>query len=418
MPSQINVKQTSKGNAIVGSTCTAAAISTTAGNLLVAMVETASSGNPCTGVQDTAGNAFTQIGSPVVNPGGSQQQMFYLKNIAGNAADAIKATWAAAPSIPIVFVWEVENADTVSPLLSSATGTSSSGTDVSTASFSTSADCIVLLGASAFSVGISAYTEKSGGIGILFDDPALKCTGQPNATSCAAHTSFSGSNSGLVLAVTGDSSQKSIFAAAFKAATGKGIQLNVVCKGDSITLGLGITTPWTQSLSLNLRNQVFNKGVTSQTLATMVSNAATEVDPLLRANMTNICVIWGGTNDFALGSSAATVESSLSTYIAARVAAGWTVISVECIDRGDVNIDTQKNAYNPYMLGLPSGLHAAAVISSLLVADNAWTNTTYFQTDKVHPTQLAATTLIAPEISLAINGPAPSTAKPVVCIMQ
>lgn len=404
--SQIRVKQTSKGNTISGTDCSAAAIATTTGNLLVALVETASGTNPCTGVKNGAGVSFTQIGSTVVNSGPSQLQMFYLKNITGSGSDAVKASWALAPSIPIVFVWEVENADTTSPFLTEGTATTSSGpASISSGGITVTDDCIVLMGVTAFSVATGTYTETSGGVGIIFDDPKLNVTGFSGGTACAAHSFFSGSNSGVVFSITGDTTQKSMITAAFKAAAGKGVKLNVVCQGDSITLGLGVTTPWTSSLDLNIANQVINKGVTSQTLATMVSNAATVVDPCLRANMTNVCVIWGGTNDFVLGSSVGTVESNFATYVGARKTAGWNkVITVEMLDRGDTTVDTQKAAYNTYLLGLPASVDGTVVMDATnLVADNAWMNTTYFQTDKVHPTQLSDDTLIAPPISTLIN---------------
>jgi|GEM_PF-4729796 len=182
------------------------------------------------------------------------------------------------------------------------------------------------------------------------------------------------------------------------------IQQNVICQGDSITSGTGVVTPWTSSLSLTLSSAVTNLGVVGAQMATMLTSAQSIVDTLFIPGIKNVCVIWGGTNDFAVaGASVATVESYLSEYIAARHAIGWQVVSVEMLDRGDVNVDTQKNAYNAFMLGLPNSLDAAVTISPLLVADGASSNATYFQADKIHPTQLSDTTLIAPEISAVIN---------------
>jgi hypothetical protein len=420
MSSQIGIVQTTKGNTPSGTDCSAAAINTTTGNLLVALVETASSStNFCTGVKNGAGVSFTQIGSPVVNSGPSILQMFYLKNITGASGDVIKASWGSGPSLPIVFVWEVENADLTSPFLTESTATATG--DIATSGMSVSDDCLVLLGVTAFSVTIPSYSEQSGGIGIIFDDPALEVTGFSQATACAGHSSFAGSNSGIGFGVTaGDSSQKSMIAAAFKAATGKGVKINIVCDGDSITSGVGVTTPWPSSISLTEAFQVFNRAIPSELLSTMLTNAPTNIDPLLRANMTNICVIFGGTNDFALsGDSVATVEGHLSSYISARHSAGWKVVSVPMVDRGGVT--TQKNSYNSWMAGLPSSLDAFVALPMTLTADGQCTDLTYFQSDNIHPNQTSDTSIIAPDVSSTIETllAGPVTGQPaVVCIMQ
>jgi hypothetical protein len=406
-PPQVSVKQTAKGNTIVGSTCSSSSITTTTGNMLVALIETASSGtNSCTGVKDANGTAFTQIGSPVAN-GVNQLQIFYLQNIVG-ATGAIQATWASAPALPIVFVWEVQNADQTVPYLVEATGTAPTTNTVSTNTFSTTQDCIVLIGGCVGQVNSPPFTEITNGIGILFDDVSLLVTGNTGSVGCAGHSFFSGSNSGLQFGISNaGSGNMSILAVAFKAAANMGVKLNVVCQGDSITSGYGVTTPWTSSLILDLTSQVFNEGVPSETLATMVSNAASVVDTKLRTNMTNVSVIWGGTNDLVLGSSVATVEGLLTTYAAARKTATYNfVISVEMLDRGDADVHIQKNAYNAFLVGppLPTSIDATTVLPATLIADGASSNLTYFQPLGVHPTQFSDTTIIAPDISAAING--------------
>jgi hypothetical protein len=403
MASQVRVLQRAEGHVVAGSTCSAASISTTTGNLLVAIVETATLTNPCTGVKNAAGVSFTQIGSAVANSGG-QLAMFYLKNITGNVADAVQATWGSAPLNPFIHVWEVENADPTSPLLTFATGSGSGS--VQATNFNVTDDCIVMVGASSYSTG-AHYIESASSHGVIFDNPAVLCaTG--TGTGCAGHTCFAGNNSGISLGVNPqDASPTSIIVAAFKAAAGKGCQLNVVCQGDSITAGYLVTTPWTLSLSLNLRSQVYNAGLISETLATMVSNAATVVDSKFRANMKNICVIWGGTNDFVVnGSSVATVEGLLSTYIAGRQAAGFKVVSVPMLDRANGAYSSSQAPYNSWMAGLPSGLDAVVSLPSTLLSSGASASSTYF-VDQVHPTQLSNDTIEAPDISAAINGIAP-----------
>lgn len=196
----------------------------------------------------------------------------------------------------------------------------------------------------------------------------------------------------------------------------------VPCDGDSITYGTGITDPWTQSLSLNLTvptADVYNFGVASETLLTMIANAPTVIDPCLISGHKNICVIWGGTNDMAQsGRTPAQTYASLKTYCAARRAAGWKVVVVTMISRtgnnpvGGESLDTDKTAYNALIRSDPTIYDALADVAgnANLGADGAFSNTTYFQVDGVHPTQLSATTIIAPIIGAAISSiPNPPT---------
>lgn len=177
---------------------------------------------------------------------------------------------------------------------------------------------------------------------------------------------------------------------------------NVVCVGDSITAGLGVTTPWPSSLSLTLSSTVTNKGISGNQMAYVAPYGGGNVDPLLVAGQKNVLIIWLGTNDFAVGGATpATVEGELATYVAARQAAGWYVISVNMIDRGDFNVNTQKAAYNTYM---GTATLDGVVVLPTLTPDGSSSNTTNFQSDKVHPTQLAHTSIMAPAVSAVING--------------
>lgn len=186
--------------------------------------------------------------------------------------------------------------------------------------------------------------------------------------------------------------------------------VNIVADGDSITAGFGLTTPWTSLLSLNKPFIITNIGVSGETLATMVANASANVDPLYinDAEVTNIVTIWGGTNDFVGGALIATVEGNLQTYGQARQAVGFKVISIYMVSRAGV--ETQKNAYNPWMLAnyLTWG-NAVVSLNTNLTADGACNNLAFFQADAIHPNQTSATTIEAPAISAAINGLLPSS---------
>lgn len=403
--SQLGVRQTAQGDTKVGSTVSTATFQSSTGNLLMALVQSVSAAG-ATGVANAAGQAFTAIGSPITGAGNQTCQLFYLKNITGNAADFAKATWASAPNLPFVFVWEVQGADTTNPLITSSQK-AASGTSITSNAISVSDDCIVLVGGAGFNSNIT-FSEVAGGIGLLFDNN--KIFGNPVDTGglgYGAHAFFAGSNSNITFSVTGAGNVGYlILCAALKAASGKGVKTNVVCDGDSITAGFGINSSWTNLLQLRNPNQVFNIGVSGETLAIMTSNAATNVDPKFRAHMTNVCVIWGGTNDFAVsGSSLATVEGLMNTYVTARIAAGWKVIAPYMLDRGGGggSFTTNQQAFNAFLSGLPSGLNATVVFPATLIAQGASNNTTYFQADKTHPTEFSDATIIAPNISSVIN---------------
>lgn len=183
--------------------------------------------------------------------------------------------------------------------------------------------------------------------------------------------------------------------------------VNLVTDGDSITAGFGLTTPWPNLLSLN---KVYvlsaNVGVAGETLATMVSNAAANVDPLFIADsqVTNIVTIWGGTNDIQASTPVGTIEGLLQTYGQARQAVGWKVATIYTVDR-TVGAQTPKNAYNAWMLAnFQTFGNAVVPLDSRLTGDGASSNLTYFQADAIHPNQTSATTIEAPDISAALNG--------------
>jgi chitobiase/beta-hexosaminidase-like protein len=200
-------------------------------------------------------------------------------------------------------------------------------------------------------------------------------------------------------------------------------QRSLVIQGDSISVGQFTNPTWAQSLVLNSTLwSVANVAVGTQGLNEVNSNvlsmttiAPTSVDPLFNAALnSNVVVIWGGTNDIALGgSTAAQVYSALQTYVAARLAVGFKVVVVPMLSR--VTIDATVQTFNALLAATPLG-NAVVTLPSTLVGTGAYASTMYF-VDGVHPTQFAATTIIAPAISAAINGlPSPPPPPPPVSV--
>jgi lysophospholipase L1-like esterase len=190
----------------------------------------------------------------------------------------------------------------------------------------------------------------------------------------------------------------------------------VVHHGDSLTVGLNLS-----DLTNNYPTQMstaspfatgwanVNVGVSGQTVIGMISTAPTVVDPVYSASrLENFCAAWGGTNDIVnLGDSAATVFANLQTYINARLAVGWKVVVLTCIDRTGIN-ETTRAAYNAlitstYGGGAVPGVAVADVAANANIgANGAASNLTYFMSDGIHLTT-AGYAIVAPVVATAIE---------------
>lgn len=180
----------------------------------------------------------------------------------------------------------------------------------------------------------------------------------------------------------------------------------VIYDGDSRTEGR--THPM-EAMAINgLRYGVGNFGVAGQALATMITNAAANIDPLLHSGGTNICVVWAGVNDAGGGADAATIYNRVATYSAARRAAGWKVIVCTEIDAQDA----ARNAVGWHATIMPA-LNTQIVANWATFADGIArldqqaglmdaTNTTYFNADKIHLID-AGSTLVAQTIAPVIT---------------
>lgn len=174
----------------------------------------------------------------------------------------------------------------------------------------------------------------------------------------------------------------------------------LIADGDSIMLGYSLPTASSMPSQLVAlvtggigRVRMSNFAVTGQTVADMNTDAATQVDGVYSsAYDKRICLVWGGTNDLYFGASAATAYSRLTTYWAARRAAGWTVVAFTITPRSagspPADFETQRANLN-------SSIRSGSANYDVLVdvaADSRLgdagdeTNTTYYL-DLVHMTQ-------------------------------
>jgi lysophospholipase L1-like esterase len=177
----------------------------------------------------------------------------------------------------------------------------------------------------------------------------------------------------------------------------------VVCDGDSLTFGytsaltfstpIQTSYPW-QMTQANLAWMTQNEGVPSQTLATCVTNAAANVDVYYDAVTfpKSTIVIFAGTNDIVAGSSAVSVESSMSAYVSARQAVGWKVVVVPVLDRASFTapMEVIRLAVNAWINAGSSGANAIVTLPTQLAGTAPWvTYPAYWDsTDQTHLTSL------------------------------
>lgn len=87
----------------------------------------------------------------------------------------------------------------------------------------------------------------------------------------------------------------------------------------------------------------------------MIARGPTVIDPQYRnysaTQNTNRLVGWGGTNDLATGTNAATTYARIVSYGTARKAAGWRVILIGVLPRGSLpSFETARSTVNASLL--------------------------------------------------------------------
>lgn len=170
---------------------------------------------------------------------------------------------------------------------------------------------------------------------------------------------------------------------------------------------MGTPTSYPAQLPQYLTNgqtwNITNKGVAGETMATMLANYSTNIAPLFDASATkNILVLEACTNDLDAGRTPAQCYADMTSYVTLAHATGfkiliWTMLS-------NVNIETQRQALNTFIIGNTAG--ADGIInynSTVLGAVNGYTSTTWFQSDKVHPTFNGVSSIEAPVAAIVIN---------------
>lgn len=194
----------------------------------------------------------------------------------------------------------------------------------------------------------------------------------------------------------------------------------IIFLGDSITFGSGINTatfPYyvikklreDRGVICNYKSAAIGgQGLNSQfggnDVPTLNNHATAQVDPAISGTLANIYVIWAGTNDIELnGTTGAATYTLLTTNINARITAGYAanrIFVMPMMPRGIGTEETDRGTFNSAIAGDAGAIgYKPVTLPSDLINAGAQNNSTYFQTDAIHPKNagaaLAADTLIA-----------------------
>jgi lysophospholipase L1-like esterase len=162
----------------------------------------------------------------------------------------------------------------------------------------------------------------------------------------------------------------------------------IALDGDSITCGAKGIPSWPQTLAAADSNYVtINHGVGAQNLVSMIADSE-KVDASYQADLTNILVVFAGTNDIVFnGHTGALAYQHFANYCSARKAKGWKVVCVTMLPRAGAGEETQRQSFNNLIRAnyLTIGDALADVETLPMGAANQHLSTTYFNADQIHP---------------------------------
>lgn len=115
----------------------------TTGNCFIIAVTSYGTTQTCTGITDNASNTFTKIGSTIRSPGDDTLDLFYAKNITGNATPDFLIQMANVENIGGV-VLEYSGLDTSNPFDQTNTGTGTSSTSTSGSITPSQNGCLII----------------------------------------------------------------------------------------------------------------------------------------------------------------------------------------------------------------------------------------------------------------------------------
>jgi hypothetical protein len=207
------VNATALFNAGSATTVVSSAFNLTATNLTIVSVRFGTTSNFVLSMTDTAGNIYRQAGKiRTVSLAG--QEVWYCANCAGNASNAVTATFNAADSSRGIAVAQFSGLATVSPLDVLINDAKSSGANITSSAFTTAvADEVVV---ACFTIAATGSTwTASGGYTVAVQDASN--------VQAILYQIFSSIQTGVTVTGTEtDASQKCMITSSYNATLGGG----------------------------------------------------------------------------------------------------------------------------------------------------------------------------------------------------
>lgn len=194
----------------------------------------------------------------------------------------------------------------------------------------------------------------------------------------------------------------------------------VLCDGDSLTQGVGVTGelsyPYKLSSYLNTPCSVYNIGVAGQNCSQLIADISTQGSKYKSFGVKSIAVIWIGSNDLG-GNGGPISGSTLHTLVTNAVTSyknyGFDkVIVCTVLPRtfvsDPVDYETQRQSFRsltvPSLGGDSCGADAVVDLAGISTIGDSGdqNNTTYYNADKVHLTSTGYD-IVAQEIATTIN---------------
>ncbi len=191
---------------------------------------------------------------------------------------------------------------------------------------------------------------------------------------------------------------------------------NLICIGDSITQGRGASPACASAMLTGLTDtfQIYNLGMATETLTNMLIAAPKFASGINPNGKSNIVWLFAGTNDMCVPTGALTPAqtlqklAALSRYMRTQ---GGKVLIIPMLSRTGsyqgTTCDTLHDQYNTLLSqnwpSFADGFANGVLGDVNLTGDGAYGNSTYFQSDGIHPT-VAAQQLIAGYVQPEING--------------
>jgi hypothetical protein len=176
-----------------------------AGNLIVVGLRiNASDMTAVSSITDTAGNSYTPLTGTLAGAAGAVTQLWYAKNVIGNASNVVTAAFSSSQANTGICAWHISGADASNPADQVAFATGNSNTITSSAYTTTSANEIICAICEISAINTvftqqATYTLDSAG----FPTPAgMQFCGAEhlivNALQTGVTTSMSGSNTAVI----------------------------------------------------------------------------------------------------------------------------------------------------------------------------------------------------------------------------